>query len=258
RAALRAGAGYVRVASHPDQIPLLHATVPEAVIIDALDTATLAEALSDSDALAAGPGLGGGALAGSLEAAFEALPSGARILLDADALTLLASGGLSRWKDRTMDGGSGARLLTPHPGEASTLLGVESSAIVADPLRHARECAHQWDASVLLKGTPSVVASGRPGRVRVSLSGSSEFARAGMGDVLTGVAGALMARGLDAPDAAALALHWTGRAADHLAMGPALLPGDVAEALPLAMSEAGPGTTELSLPFVLLDLPAAH
>lgn len=258
RAALRAGAGYVRVASHPDQVRLLHATVPEAVVVDASDTDAFMEALSDSDALAAGPGMGRGTLAASLERALESLPSSVRILLDADALTLLASGDLPRWAERIPDGGSGARLLTPHPGEASALLGIEASAIVADPLRHARECAQRWGATVLLKGTPSVVAHGRPGRVRVSLSGSSEFARAGMGDVLTGVSGALLARGLGAPDAAALALHWTGRAADHLAMGPALLPGDVTDALPAAMGETGPGSTDLSLPFVLLDLPPAH
>jgi ADP-dependent NAD(P)H-hydrate dehydratase / NAD(P)H-hydrate epimerase len=257
RAALRAGVGYLRIASHPANRDLLHATVPEAVLVGDLAGEALVEAAKDSDALAAGPGMGADGMTAALNRALESLPADGRVLLDADALTLLATGGLPAF-DGTGGGISTRRLLTPHPGEAATLLERSAGDVVADPVAGALDGAHRWMTGFLLKGNPSVVASPDDARVRVSLTSSSEFSRAGMGDVLTGVAGALMARGLDGPTAGALALHWTGRAADHLDLGDALLPTDLEHGIPAAMAERGPGVTDLPFPFILLDVPAAR
>lgn len=262
RAALRAGAGYLRLAVGAEDYPLFHAAVPEAVLVDADDPSAVADAAADSDAIAAGPGLGRGARADTLRTALQQHDPGTGLLLDADALRLAAAGQLPGIQPDDSDpldpDAARYRLLTPHPGEASALIDRSSGDIVADPCSAARALAARWGATVLLKGTPSVVAAPDRAPVRVSSSGSSEFARAGMGDLLTGVAGTLMARGLPASDAAALALHWTGRAADRLALGDALLPTDLPDALPFAMAEEGPGRTDLPHPFVLLDLPRAH
>ena len=259
--ALRAGAGFVRVASAPENRVIIQSTVPEAVFLDATDTDALLEAARASDALAAGPGWGTGEEDGErlnrlLE---EAAPPG--ILLDADALTLLGAGRLPAF---ARAGDRSRRLLTPHPGEMARL-GESEEGIRDAPLTAAREGARRWRAALLLKGTPSVVApagddegEGAGGKgsgpVMVSLTGSSDLARAGMGDVLTGVAGAFLARGAGALEAGSLALHYTGRAGALAGLGESLLPRDVAEHLPEALAEEGNGSTDLDLPSLLLDL----
>jgi NAD(P)H-hydrate repair Nnr-like enzyme with NAD(P)H-hydrate dehydratase domain len=110
---------------------------------------------------------------------------------------------------------------------------------------------------VVLKGAPALVAApGEP--ILVDLQGSSDLAVAGMGDVLTGVAGSMAAQGCTPREAGALGLYLSGRAAAVAGRGPALTPGDVVRWLPQALSERGEGATELGLPFVLLDLDAAR
>jgi NAD(P)H-hydrate repair Nnr-like enzyme with NAD(P)H-hydrate dehydratase domain len=79
-----------------------------------------------------------------------------------------------------------------------------------------------------------------------------------MGDVLTGVAGALLAQGSASDVAGALALYTIGRAATRIDMGAGLTPSDVIEALPATWEEEGPGETDLGLPFVLFDQDAAR
>jgi ADP-dependent NAD(P)H-hydrate dehydratase / NAD(P)H-hydrate epimerase len=252
RAALRAGVGVVRIASPSSNRTALQAAVPEAICVEMEDGEALQEAAEASDVLAAGPGMGTDADAARrlnrlLEAA--ALPA---LLLDADALSLLGRGDLPAWP------GTAAperRLLTPHPGELARIVEVEGDRLPTDPGEGARAATERWSAACLLKGTPSVVAPVDEGPVRVSPTGTSDLARAGMGDVLTGVAGALLARGLPGVDAASVALHLTGRAAALAPRGgEALLPSDVVDTLATALEEEGPGRNRLDLPFVILDL----
>lgn len=246
-AALRAGVGFLRVATPPALRELVQGRVPEAVWVDASDASTLSEAVEASDAVAAGPGLGTGEEARRLLDVVTNAAAERAILLDADALNLLAQHPESGWK---------AHLLTPHPGEAGRLLERDSREMAADPVDSARSLARRFGSAVLLKGTPSVVAPSSPeGELLVSASGSSDLARAGMGDVLTGVAGAFLARGASPRSAAGLALHFTGRAAARAAAGEALLPTDLIHHLPAALSEEGAGSSSLDLPFLLLDLP---
>jgi NAD(P)H-hydrate repair Nnr-like enzyme with NAD(P)H-hydrate dehydratase domain len=89
--------------------------------------------------------------------------------------------------------------------------------------------------------------------VLIDAVGSSDLATAGMGDVLTGVAGALLAQGLPPRTAAALALHTSGRAARLAARGRGLIPEDVIERLPDALAESGEGASDLRFPGVLFD-----
>lgn len=257
RAGFRAGAGLVQVVSHPDNRTILQGAVPEAIFLDAADEAALASALSDADAVAAGPGLGTDAWATELmEKALDG-SSGVGTVLDADALNLVAAGALPAPKalgeDRPL-------LLTPHPGEMRRLAeGLELGSLPDDAVGRVRAAAEAWGCAVLLKGAPSVVAApGEP--VAVSLDGSSDLAVAGMGDVLTGTSGAALAqirgRPLAARDAGALALHWTGRAAARAGRGAALTPSDVLRGLQEARGERGGGATDLPMPFVTFDLAA--
>jgi hydroxyethylthiazole kinase-like uncharacterized protein yjeF len=253
RGALRAGAGYVRVASHPENREILQRTVPEAIFVDVTASGALEAVVEESDALAAGPGMGLDDEAAARLDEILKVPVLSSVL-DADALTLLGAGRLPSY-------GKGSaperRLLTPHPGEMARL-GPEVDQIRQDPVGVCREGAARWGSALLLKGQPSLVADSADGTVWVSTSGSSDLARAGVGDVLTGVTGAFLARGKGALDAGVLALHFTGRAAELTGRGETLLPSDIAEHLSAAFEESRTRTTDLELPFVILDLDPAH
>lgn len=275
RAALSAGVGYLRVATPPELRDPVQMAVPSAVWVDVSHDSAVTEAVEASDAVAVGPGLGLGrpalrslrcvlsARAGRSSGSGQGIP----LLMDADALNLLAAGEFG-----PMDPGpaaDGPLLLTPHPGEARRLEGGgggDAPEAPADPGHRAKELARRTRATVLLKGNPSVVAGpdlSLP--VLYAATSSSSLARAGMGDVLTGVAGALLARGLSPQEAAGVALHLTGIAAwprwkpEHRWGGvptDAPLPEDVVEGVARVLVAFGDGESDLENPSLLLDLPA--
>jgi len=198
RAALRSGAGKVVVVAAEESRDAIHALVAESTTAGALPAAGLS-------ALAAGPGLGTSPGSGALLE--EVLAAGLPAVLDADALNLLA-GRPERLRGRRVP-----TVLTPHAGEAARLLGTEAAGVVADPEAAALLLAGRSGATVVLKGFRSVVASpeGRAARV---LAGNPGMASGGSGDVLTGVVGALLARGHSAWDAAAAGAYLHGLAGD--------------------------------------------
>jgi len=248
RAGLRSGAGLVQVCSSPENRTVLQAAVPEAIFVDGDAGEALEAALSQANAVAVGPGLGTDSWAESLLRRVLAGTS-APTVIDADALNLLAAG---RGGDVSEIAAGRPLLLTPHPGEMSRLLGRPPEAIAADHPGTARHAAHTWGCAVILKGSPSLVAAAE-GPLLVDTVGTSDLATAGMGDVLTGVCGGLMAQGLGPRDAAAVGLHLTGRSAVLAGRGRALTPPDVVRWLPDALVETGDGDSELGLPFVLFD-----
>ena len=253
RAALRAGAGLVYVASAPENRVVLQAAAPEAIFVDASDQDAVAQRAAAVDAVAVGPGIGTDAQGERVLAAV--LQAGAQpLVLDADALTLLAAG-----RPRSLADVAAARpsLVTPHAGEMRRITRYTSEEILARRVEVARDAATELGCTVLLKGLPSLVASpGEP--VLLDSVGTSDLATGGMGDVLTGTAGALLARGLNPRTAGALALHGSGRAAVRAGRGEGILPVDVVAHLPDALGEVGPGESELDLPCVVLDLDAAR
>jgi len=258
RAALRAGAGLVQVASVRDNREALQSALPEAIFVDVDDHAALSESLERAHAVAVGPGLGTGEASRGIMR--EALAHGrAPILLDADALNLAAAGAF----DLARLSGERSVLITPHPGEMSRLLDVggggESSAPDAaeGPLGVARRASACFGCTVLYKGAPSVVAP-PGGPLAIDTQSSSDLAVAGMGDTLTGVCAALLAQGLDAPTSGALGLYLSGRAAQLARRGVGLMPSDVVDRIPDVLSEAGPPEAELRLPFVLYDADPAR
>lgn len=248
RSALRAGVGLLRIASVKANRSALQAAVPEAVFLDARDPEGLARAVEASSAVAVGPGLGtDGGAEGSLEAILGA--PGRPLLLDADALNLLASGRPAPVA-RAVQGRP--VVVTPHPGEMERLSGVPRDEIQRDRPGVARRWAEETGAVLLLKGMPSLVAG--PGiSLLVDAVGTSDLATGGMGDVLSGTVGALLAQGCDPPTAAGLGLHLSGRAAVRAARGAGLVPSDVVDALPRALEERSSGESELDLPGLVFD-----
>lgn len=255
---LRGGAGYVQIVSPAENRVVLQSAVPEALFVDASDGGAIEEAVSACDAIVVGPGVGlsdeSVTRLRDLGALFGELDPPPALVLDADALTLLGEGRLGAFRQVASPG---RILLTPHPGEM-VRLGASAREIEEDPIAVGRRGAEEWNATLLLKGTPSIVAGPGGSVVWVSGNGSSDLARAGMGDTLAGVAGAFLARGCDAMTAAALALHYTGLAALLSGRGESLLPSDVSDLLGRALRDPETERSELNLPFVTLDLAPAR
>ncbi len=214
-AAIRAGCGLVSLVCGPEVVPRLGALRPEVMVRVARPSPTL---LAGFDALAVGPGLGPGP---EVEATVRALWEGFEgpAVFDADALTALA--GAWRPSDHP-------RAVTPHPGEAGRLLGRSGAEVQADRLGAVRALAAV--APALLKGRNTLVAAGGP--AWLNPTGTPALATAGSGDVLTGLVGALLARGL-VPERALAAGAFVHGLAGELA-GPWLVAGDLIEALPRA------------------------
>jgi NAD(P)H-hydrate epimerase len=244
RAAIRGGAGLVKIAALPAILP--HAlTIEPAATGIALDIehdplaalAMIDDADPDARAiLAVGPGWG---QARHNRQLLTLLLAGPRpVILDADALNLLAADWPKTPASANRPASPAPRVFTPHPGEFRRL--AQAVGLHADPIDQAArptaaaDLCMRLDADVLLlKGRHTVVTDGR--RVYINHTGNPALATAGSGDVLTGLIAALLAQGLPAFDAAALGTHLHGMAADQWAQrhGPAGLHAlDLADALP--------------------------
>ncbi|GAA3422856.1 hypothetical protein GCM10018953_00390 [Streptosporangium nondiastaticum] len=199
--AVRAGAGMVRYAGPAEPVAQVRARWPE-VVITPLEPGEGVGEVGRVQAWVLGPGLGTGPEA--LAVARSVLASDVPVLVDADGLTLVA-------ENRSLLRRSAPVLITPHAGELSRLLDVPRSRIEARRVEYARRAADELGVTTLLKGSTTVVAEDeRP--VRINLTGSSWLATAGTGDVLAGVAGALLAAGLGPYDAASCAAYLHGLA----------------------------------------------
>jgi len=220
RGAMRAGSGYVRLGVPGAALASLPTAEAVGVELPASRwEGPAAEAAQRCRALVIGPGLGraestGHSVAGLLAAAAE-VPA----VVDADGLNALGS--VDRL-GRAVASRSAATVITPHEGEYARLTGGPPGS---DRLAAVRSVASTSGAVVLLKGATTVVAA-PDGRAWFVTSGSPRLATAGTGDVLAGVIGAFLARGLAAPEAAALAAHVHGRAAG-LGRSVGLVAGDL-------------------------------
>jgi NAD(P)H-hydrate epimerase len=205
--ALRSGAGLVSLATRPENTTAALARCPEVMAAGLSSANQLLPLLARASHLVVGPGLGQGAWGRSL---LSALSSCAKPQVwDADALNLLAAG--------TVRLPAGA-LLTPHPGEAARLLGIDTPAVQADRRTAALELARRYDAVVVLKGAGSLIAA-PDGRLMLCDQGHPAMASAGLGDVLAGLLGALRAQGLEAFEAACLGVWLHARAGVRLGAG---------------------------------------
>jgi NAD(P)H-hydrate epimerase len=188
-AALRVGAGLVTVATCPESAAVIASGRAELMVRAVESQAALQPLIERADVIAIGPGLGQDPWAQELFTAVTA--SQKPLVVDADALNLLALNVKQR----------GDWILTPHPGEAGRLLGMSTEFIQRDRLANVSLLAQRFDAVAVLKGACSWVAS--PDRSPVVCDrGNPGMAAGGMGDVLTGVIGALASQGLGLWDAA--------------------------------------------------------
>jgi NAD(P)H-hydrate repair Nnr-like enzyme with NAD(P)H-hydrate dehydratase domain len=173
---------------------------------------------------------------GQDEAIGRALASGLPCVVDAGALAECV---------RQRHGGvraarADAVLLTPHAGELARMLGmlghaVTRSDVEAKPMNHVLWLAGEADATVLLKG-PTTLIAGPDGWLSSQNDGPAWLATAGSGDVLAGIAGALMATGIGAMDAGAMAAHVHGRAGARAGNGGPIAAGDIAQATPATVA----------------------
>ena len=198
-AALVAGAGMVRYVGAVDAVRL---SWPEAVVTHDVASAGRVQAW------VVGPGLG----LDALDTVVDVLQRPEPVVLDADALTLVAE------HPYLVQRRTGATLVTPHEREFARF----GAPVGDDRLGAARQLAAELDAHVLLKGDATVVAA-PDGRVRVNPTGSPYLATAGTGDVLAGAIGALLAQGLDVLDAASVGAYLHGLAGDRARAGASAL-----------------------------------
>ncbi len=239
-AALRSGAGLVKIAAPPGVLPVAMTIEPGAtgIVLCQNCTDTLFN-LDQADPrhraiLAVGPGMGPSDVSGQL---VDQLLRGDRtVVLDADGLNALAHTNISRPKPGP------ALVMTPHPGEFLRLakpLGITANP--TDPVSRptaAAELARAHEAIVVLKGQHSVISDGQ--RVYLNNTGNPALATAGSGDVLTGLIAALIAQAMTPFDAAVLGTHLHGLAADrwsaqHGRSG--LTAPDLANLLPAAFND---------------------
>lgn len=214
--ALRAGAGAVRYAGPGGEAVL--ARHPEALVSNGSP-----HDAGRVQAWVVGPGLGD--TADARTAVREVLASDVPVLVDADGLRLL--------DPEALRGRSAPIVLTPHAGEAAALLGWDREEVEARRLDAVRALAARFGATVLLKGSTTVVADADSGvPVRVNPTGTAWLATAGSGDVLSGLTGSLLAAGLAPRDAASCGAYLHGLSA-RLRGGP-LAAMDVAEGIPEA------------------------
>lgn len=203
-AALRSGAGQVSVICAPENTAVMVGSQPELMVPVLRGAQAIKEHLKSADAIIVGPGLGLSAWARECFAA--ALSADCALVVDADALSLLAKKPQRR----------GNWILTPHPGEAGRLLGRAASEVQLDRLGSVHALSERFDASVVLKGHRSLVAS--PGSTAlVALSGNPGMATAGSGDVLAGITGGLLAQGHSCARALMAAVYVHNRAGDRAA-----------------------------------------
>jgi len=237
-AACRTGAGLTTLAGPASLNTILSLGIPEvmtATIPDRdglvrFDEEAIAGLLQGKRAAVVGPGLGVHAEAERLVS--HVLGQELNAVVDADGLTCLVAN-LARLRDAQ------ARVvLTPHPGEMARLLGTDVSSVQRERVAVARSFANTHGCVVILKGARSIIAA-PDGRVWINPTGNAAMASGGMGDVLAGIVGGLLAQGLAPAEAACLGTYLHGEVADTIAARQGQLgmrASDVAEGLPLGFA----------------------
>jgi len=260
--AARAGAGLVTIACPAASNEILEVKCTEMMTAPVADTpegglaaaalGALLDLAAERDVVALGPGVGRAAETQKLVRDF-ASRCARPLVLDADGLFPFGGRALAALKAR-----KAATILTPHPGEASRLLGVPVAEINRNRVAAARRLATEAGGVVVLKGAASVIAAAN-GRTVLNATGGPVLASGGTGDVLTGLVAALLGQGLDAFDAAALGAWVHGRAGDRLAERrgtSGVVAGEIAAELPALFASlrnvarsAPAEPTGLALPF---------
>jgi ADP-dependent NAD(P)H-hydrate dehydratase len=216
KAALRAGAGLVRVATPKSVLPIVASIEPSFTTIplpEDNDGKIAANAINailnfipDNDCIAFGPGVG---VTGEVRSVLEKLlaQKGLRLVIDADGLNNLSK--INDWPQLT----KANCILTPHPGEMKRLwAGLIRTPLPTDRQEQAIEMANRTKTVIVLKGAGTVVTDGK--KIYINKTGNPGMATGGTGDVLTGIITALVGQGLSNFDAAVLGVYVHGLAGD--------------------------------------------
>ena len=215
-AALRGGAGLVSVLTRSAHRPALLARRPEVMVLGTEDEGLTEEQIRNlvnrASAIVVGPGLGrSGWSRQQLQRALSAqLAMDTPMVVDADGLNLLSekdNGHTALKRDNW--------ILTPHPGEASTLLGCNKDAIQSDRFAAIKTLQKKWGGACLLKGSGSLICDGNAEqKLFLCTEGNAGMASGGMGDVLAGLTGSFLAQGIPLGQALRAAVCIHGEAAD--------------------------------------------
>jgi hydroxyethylthiazole kinase-like uncharacterized protein yjeF len=218
-AAVRSGAGLVSVITRSAHRPALLARRPEVMVLGTEDDNTnIDDLISKATTIVIGPGLGRGSWARCLmqKALYAQISADRPLVIDADALYLLAE----KREQGSAEKGTGIKrdnwILTPHPGEAAALLNRSISEIQGDRYAAVRQLNATWGGVCLLKGSGSLICTAEKSQQKLFLcsEGNAGMATGGMGDVLSGIVGSLVAQGnsLESSLCAGVCIH--GEAAD--------------------------------------------
>jgi len=202
KGALRAGAGLVTASIPNDLFPIVQNAVPEATCVS---RALSPELLTKYDAIVIGPGLG--ISKETWETVTHILENyGGKIVLDADALNVIAGTNITLDTDT---------IITPHPGEAGRLLGVDASIIQSRREASAAVLSEKYGCIVVLKGSGTIVAATNPSlKLYINNNGNPGMATGGSGDVLAGVLAAFLGQGMDTQTAACAGVYIHGFSGD--------------------------------------------
>lgn len=203
-AALRVGAGLVSVATRPEHVPVVNCSRPEIMCHQVVTTQDLDPLLKKATVVVIGPGLGKSDWAKQLLS--KVLTSTLPKVIDADGLNLLSES--EQYSDQWV--------LTPHPGEAARLLSTTNENIQQDRFESASRIQKQYGGVVVLKGVGTVIKD-KEACAAVCPAGNPGMASGGMGDVLSGVIGGLLAQKLTTIMAAKLGVLIHSAAADQAA-----------------------------------------
>jgi NAD(P)H-hydrate epimerase len=226
-AALRTGCGLVSLLTHPDNRSAALAYCPDLMVQGYQPETSFESLLEKATVVAIGPGLGTDEWACALWERVRELKK--PMVVDADALNLLA-----RHPQAGQDW-----VLTPHPGEAARLLGVSTNQVQADRFEVLRKLVERYRSKIVLKGSGTLINSGQQLPPGVCSDGNPGMATAGMGDVLTGVLGSLLAQGYVPGLAVEMGVCMHSAAADQVAKEKGMagmIASDVVELLPQFMT----------------------
>ena len=205
-ACLRVGAGLITLATRPAHVAAMLVRQPEVMATAVVSGQALEPLLTRVSVLVLGPGLGRSAWSEQLLQ--KALAANLPTVMDADALNIIADGRIAidtqvtRW------------VMTPHPGEAARLLNISVREVEADRFSAVVKLRDKFAAAVILKGPGSLVIGESDGPIGICRYGNPGMASGGMGDILSGVIGALIAQGMPLQAAAELGCCLHSSAAD--------------------------------------------
>jgi len=203
-AGARVGAGLISIGTREVHSPILNQARPELMCYGVEDTNDITPLIKRANSLTVGPGLGQSAWSESLFN--KAIESNLPMVVDADALNMLSKNPkhYDNW------------VLTPHPGEAARLLGCSSEEIQADRFKAVQELQNRYGGIAVLKGSGTLIYNGTA-PTRLSTWGNPGMGSGGMGDVLAGIIGGLLAQGFPPMEAACVGVTLHGMAADKAA-----------------------------------------